>query len=290
MSGPQPGSGWWRGPDGHWYPPQAHPQVPTPGVSKDHEVKGAEKGERSRAFRDWIQTGQGIGILIVSILGLGGAGAAVAANHPAPTHSGIQTPGPAITNPNPGPSTRITTPGTVTPARLTQALLPAQTLGTTAVVNTRGTDLSQITGICGGPLPNGAQVAAYEVLHDSQTSQDLEEIIIDWGTAAQAGTGITDDRAAVDQTGSCDAARDGTTYEYTGDYAGSPPQECGAGQYFDTQVFIGSSFTSGEQTETQCSSLTVAVLILGAAGSGGTGQEAHGYLDSAVGMLQRTMG
>jgi hypothetical protein len=53
MSGPQPG----------------------PEPTKRPGGTGPEKGERSRALREWIQTGQGIGTLIVSIIALGGAGA-----------------------------------------------------------------------------------------------------------------------------------------------------------------------------------------------------------------------
>jgi hypothetical protein len=287
MSGPQSGPGWWQGADGHWYPPQSYPPPRAPGASGGPAGNEPEKGARARAFREWIQTGQGIAALIVSIIALGGAGtgAVIASNHNTPTQS-KPAPAVSVTTPSQSPAPTVTNSTTVTPALLAQALLPAQTLGTTATVNTTGTDLSQVTGICGAPLPNGAQVAAFETVQDSQTSQDLQEIIVDWGTPAEAGTGISDDRAAVDQTGSCNVTRSGTTFEYTGDYAGSSPRECGAGQFFETQVLIG--LTIGDQAETQCGSFTIAVLILGGPGAGGTLEEASGYLNTAVGILRRT--
>jgi hypothetical protein len=153
MSGTQPGPGWWRGSDGRWYPPQPHPGVSTPGTLKGPEDTHPEKGARSRAFREWVRpTGPSSSITSTSL--------------------------------KPGPSSVTTNPVITTSAQLTQALLPAQALGTTATVNTKSTDLSQIIGICGAPLPSGAQVTAFELLQDSQTNQNLLEIIIDWSTAA----------------------------------------------------------------------------------------------------------
>jgi hypothetical protein len=296
MSGPGPGPGWWRGPDGHWYPPRTYPGVPTPGAPKGPEGTGPEKGARSRAFREWIQTGQGIGILIVSIIALGGTGAAIASGGHSSPHPPGPTPSVIITSPSSGSSPVVTTPATVPPAQLTQALLPAQTLGPTATVNTKGTDLSQITGICGAPLPSGAQVTAFELLQDSQTNQNLTEIIVDWGTAADAGTAITDNRTAVDQSGSCSYTSSNETTKYEGDYSASPPSSCSnPGKYLDTQVFVTSSslfspgLISGFNVEVQCGTFTIVIQAEGAPGAGVDQGTADGYLSNAVGRFAATV-
>jgi hypothetical protein len=285
MSGTQPGPGWWRGSDGRWYPPQAHPGVSTPGAPKGPEGTGPEKGARSRAFREWVQTWQGIGTLIVSILALVGVG----------TGAAIASGGHSSPNP-PGSSPVATTPVTVTSAQLMQALLPAQTLGTTATVNTKGTDLSQIIGICGAPLPSGAQVTAFELLQDSQTNQSLLEIIIDWGTAADAGTAIANNRTAVDTSGSCSYTSNNETAKYEGDYSASPPSSCSnPGKYLDTQVFVTSSslfspgLISGFNVEVQCDTFTIAIQAEGAPGAGVDQGTADGYLSNAVGRLAATV-
>lgn len=296
MSGTQPGPGWWRGSDGRWYPPQAHPGVSTPGAPKGPEGTGPEKGARSRAFREWVQTWQGIGTLIVSILALVGVGtgAAIASGG----HSSPNPPGPSpsvtITSPNPGPSSVTTNP--VTSAQLTQVLLPAQVLGTTAMVNTKSTDLSQIIGICGAPLPSGAQVTAFELLQDSQTNQSLLEIIIDWGAAADAGNAIADNRTAVDTSGSCSYTSNNETAQYEGDYSATPPSSCSnPGKYLDTQVFVTSSslfspgLISGFNVEVQCGTFTIAIQAEGKPGAGVDQGTADGYLSNAVGRLAATV-
>jgi len=300
MSGPQPGPDWWRGSDGHWYPPQAYPGVPTPGPPKGSEGTGPEKGARSRAFREWIQTGQGIAALVVSIITLAGvgvgAGAAIASGrHPSPDSPG-RTPIVITTSPDPGPSPVVTTPRTVTPAQLTRALIPAQALGATATVNTKGTDLSQIMGICGAPLPSGAQATAFELLQDSQASQNLLEIIVDWGTDADAGTAIASNRAAVDKSGSCSYTSGNETTQYEGDYSASPPSSCSnPGNYLDTQVFLTSSslfssgLTSGFNVEVQCGSFTIAIQAEGAPGAGVDQGTADGYLSNAAGHFAATV-
>jgi hypothetical protein len=190
----------------------------------------------------------------------------------------------------------VTTPVTVTSAQLTQTLLPAQALGTTATVNTQGTDLSQIIGICGAPLPSGAQVTAYELLQDSQTNQSLLEIIIDWGTAADAGTAIANNRIAVDTSGSCSYTSNNETAQYEGDYSASPPSSCSnPGKYLDTQVFVTSSslfspgLISGFNVEVQCGTFTIAIQAEGAPGAGVDQGTADGYLSNAVGRLAATV-
>jgi len=294
MSGTQPGPGWWRGSDGRWHPSQAHPGASTPGAPKGPEGTGPEKGARSRAFREWVQTWQGIGTLVVSILALVGVGtgAAIASGGHSPNPPG-PSPSVTITSPNPGPSSVVTT---VTSAQLVQALLPAQTLGTTATVNTTGTDLSQIIGICGAPLPSGAQVAAFELLQDSQTNQSLLEIIIDWGTVADAGTAIANNRTAVDTSGSCSYTSNNETAQYEGDYSANPPSSCSnSGKYLDTQVFVTSSslfspgLISGFNVEVQCGTFTIAIQAEGAPGAGVEQGAADGYLSNAVGRLAATV-
>ena len=289
MSGTQPGPGWWRGSDGRWYPPQAYPGVSTPGAPKGPEGTGPEKGARSRTFREWVQTWQGIGTLIVSILALVGVGTGAAI-----VSGGPPGPSPTVTSTSlkPGPSST----NSVTSAQLTQALLPAQALGTTATINTKGTDLSQIIGICGAPLRSGAQVTAFELLQDSQTNQSLLEIIIDWDADADAGTAIADNRTAVDTSGSCSYTSNNETAKYEGDYSASPPSSCSnPGKYLDTQVFVTSSslfspgLISGFNVEVQCGTFTIAIQAEGAPGAGVDQGAADGYLSNAVGRLAATV-
>jgi hypothetical protein len=293
MSGPQPGPDWRLGPDGRWYPPLGHPGVPTPGPPKRPESQ--EKGARSRAFREWIQTGQGIAALIVSIIALVGAGTGAAiASSP---HSHGSTPNTTTTTPGSETSpVVITTPVTVTSPQLTQALLPATALGPTATVSTQSTDLSQIIGICGAPLTTGARATAFEWLQDSQTNQSLLEIIVNWDTAADAGAAIASNRTAVDKSGSCSYTASNETTEYEGDYSTSPPSSCSdPGNYLDTQVFITSSslfspgVTSGFNVEVQCGTFTVAIQADGAPGAGVDQGAADGYLSNAVGRFASTV-
>jgi hypothetical protein len=302
MSGPQPGPGWWRGLDGRWYPPQAYPGAPTTEPPKGSESTGREKGARSRAFREWVQTGQGIGILIVSIIALAGAGAGavVASGGHLSHHSHGQTPNVRGTSPGSpsgrGSSPVVTTPVSVPPGQLTHALLPTQTLGPTAAVGTKGTDLSGIMGICGAPLSSGAEYAAFELLQDSQTSQSLTEIIVDWNTAADAGNAIANNRTAVDQGGGCSYTANNTTTQYEGDYSASPPSSCShPGNYLDTQVFVTSSslfspgLISGFNVEVQCGTFTIAIQAQGGPGSGVDQGTAEGYLSNAVGRFAATV-
>jgi hypothetical protein len=103
MSGQQPGPGGWRPQGGQESPftsyPQAGAPVPPPGAPGDSKKGGdQEKGSRSRAFREWIQTTTGVISTVVAIAALGGGGAAIAAN------SGSRH------NPNPASTVSSTSP------------------------------------------------------------------------------------------------------------------------------------------------------------------------------------
>jgi hypothetical protein len=311
MSGPQPGPGWWLASDGRWYPPPA-PGYPTqPGhpthsnypaqahePTKANENKPAEKGARARAFREWMQTGQGLAALIVSIIALGGAGtgAGIAIAHSnSSSQPGKQikpTPIVTVTTPIPGPSSPapINTP-VPTQAQLTQALLPAQQLSANAVVVSRSTGLSQATGICGAPLPSGAQLLASEVLHDSEYNESLGEAIIYWNGSTPAGAAVTNDRSAVNETGGCSYSSGGTTATFTVSYLGSPAQECGTGQFLAADISAAAASSYGYEDETRCGSYTIEIQIVGGivAQLSLSQATADGYLNSAVGMLKKTI-
>ena len=200
------------------------------------------------------------------------------------------SPRPVVTTATASPTG--TAPSPVSPAQLEQILLPAQTLGPTTAVDAKSADLSQIIGICGAPLPAGAQAGVYELLQDSQTNQSLVEIIVDWSTAADASAAIAENRTAVDRSGDCTYTYSGEKTEYEGDYQASPPSSCAdPGNYLDTQVFITSSslfspgLTSGFNSEAQCGTFTIAVQAEGAPGFGVDQGTNDGYLGNAVGLL-----
>lgn len=290
MTGQQLGPGWWQGSDGRWYPPQ-----PYPGNSQSNS---SEKEPRSRSFREWIQTTQGVISLLVSIVALGGGGAAIAV-HSGSSHgpSGPTASAPStFTNPtsstsqNPTGSASRDPTGVVSSGRLTQALLPAQVIGSEATVTGSGTDVSQLSGICGESIPSGAQTTAYESVRDSQTDQYLDETIVDWDNANDAGNAVIDARNTIDQTGSCSVSSNGVTESLIADNEGSPPAACANAQYLAAQTSIQSSFYNGFQVATQCGSFTVVIEILGGVGSIITQETADGYLSSAVGQLQKTTG
>jgi hypothetical protein len=298
MSGQQPEPDWWRAQGGQESPSTSYPQagapVPPPRAPGDSKHGGdPEKGSRSRAFREWIQTTTGIISLFVAIAALGGGGAAIAANsgsghnpNPAPTVSSTsQTSAPSATQP-------AGFVGAASSAQLQQALLPAQELGSGATITNSNTNLSQLVGICGEPIPSGAQATAFELLQDSQTGQDLGETIVAWDSADAASNAVSSSRNAIDQTGSCSISSGGVTEELIADNAGSPPPECSGGQYLAAQASISSTFYSGYRVVTQCGHFTISIAILANAASGVViNQEtADGYLNTAAGRLQNTVG
>jgi hypothetical protein len=311
--GPQPGPGWWLATDGQWYPPPppgypaqpGHSTWPTQPMQPNHpaqthesakanESKPGEKGERARAFREWVQTGQGFAALIVSIIALGGAGtgAGIAIAHAGSSSLSTSAPPVSITTPDTGTSLAPFNTVVPTQAQLTQALLPAQQLTPNATVVSRSTELSQATGICGAPLPSGAQLLASETLHDSQYNESLGETIIYWDTSTPAGTAISNDRSTAEVTGGCNYSSGGVTATFTDNYTGSPPQECGNGQYLATDVADETANSYGYEAEAQCGSFTIEIQVIGGivAQMSLSQATANGYLNSAVGMLQKTLG
>ena len=203
------------------------------------------------------------------------------------------TPSISPTSPSPGPTSPTAAPPftqTASTAQLTRALLPAQALGAGATVRNSGSDLADVVALCGDPLPGGARLTGYETLQDGQTGQYLEEFIIEWDNSGDAAVLISNDHAALDKTGSCSYGSGGQRLEFAGDEAGSAPQECGNGQYVATQVSIPSVSLSGFHASAQCGLYTISVTIFGGAGSTVNHETAGGYLSSAVGSLQKTLG
>jgi Zn-dependent protease with chaperone function len=214
-------------------------------------------------------------------------------NHMINTWRWNATPSISPTSPSAGPTPPTAAPPftqTASTAQLTRALLPAQALGAGATVRNSGTDLADVVALCGDPLPGGARLTAYKTLQDGQTGQYLEEFIIEWDNSRDAAVLISNDHAVLDKTGSCSYSSGGQRLEFAGDEAGSAPQECGNGQYVATQVSILSVSLSGFHASAQCGLYTISVTIFGGAGSTVNHETADGYLSSAVGRLQKTLG
>jgi hypothetical protein len=266
--------------------------MPTAGVEEKSRHDKPEKGSRSRAFREWIQTTTGLAAVVVSILALGGTGAVIAIKHgnsdgrpiaPTPVPSGLST----------SPPHSLGETGSPSATQLERALLPAETLGSSAVVTLKDTDLSQILEICGAPVV-GAISTAYEEIGDRQTGQFLVEILTTWDSATDASQSITKARQAVDQSGSCSFTMAGVTQQFTGDYAGSPPSGCtNPGQYLASRASASSpssaSLYQGFNVAAQCGLTTVSLRV--ESDLPGIDQStADGYLSNAIGRLDSTIG
>ncbi len=243
-----------------------------------------EKKSRPDSFREWISTGAGVTSAIVALVGLLAGGTAVIVKVVTPPHnppSGIKTtPGP---KPDPSPS------HSPSPVNLQSALLSSEALGSAAIVQSTGTNLSQIAAICGGPL-SGDTATAYESIVNQQSGTVLSEALISWQSAADAGQAITNNRQAVDQSGSCSVVYSGATGEFTGDDAGSPPSSCESpGQYFATQIEVSSPSSTlpyfGFTVQAQCGTTTISVRVYSDLPGAITQQTADGYLSSAIGKL-----
>jgi hypothetical protein len=256
-----------------------------------------EKKSRAKVLGDWIQTTQGLVVLIGSVIALigGGTGAAVAItrspSHPVqpgstPTTS-ITDPGPSSTSPGPAPTTSaFAQPATST--QLMSALLPASALSSAANVRLSGTSLSDTAADCGEVL-KGAEATAYEELQDAQTGLYLTETITYWDSSADAAAVISGTRSGIDQSGSCSYSANGTTQEFTGDYPGSAPQQCTGGQYLATQASIQADFLYGYQNSVQCGSFTIVVQEISGGIPAVTQSAVDGYLSNATATLQRTL-
>jgi hypothetical protein len=177
------------------------------------------------------------------------------------------------------------------PVNLKSALLPSEILSSAAYVTSESTDLSKVTGMCGAPV-YGATVTADEQIVDHQHGVALDEVLVSWRSAADAGQNVTSNRQAVDQSasGSCSLSLSGSTATYTGDYQGSPPSNCPSpGQYFATVVSISFSSSaypelpeSGYVVEAQCGDIITWLRVYGGFGNSITQQTADGYLSSAI--------
>jgi hypothetical protein len=266
-----------------------HPrQGPSPSADRPGQP-GQEKPEKKSgsAFREWISTTAGVTSAVVALVGLlvGGTAAGVKIFTPSPT------PSPSITpTPTPSFSNSPTSSPTNPPhANLQSALLTSGALGPAATVQSSGTNLSQIGEICGAPV-SGDTNTAYETIYDQQTDTFLTEALVQWRNAADAGQGVTNNRQAVAQSGSCSFTSSGVTAVYTGDSPGSPPSSCvSPGQYFATQVNVSSptsvSTYFGWTIDVQCGTTTIFIRAYGDLPGAVTQQAADGYLSSAIGKL-----
>lgn len=285
MSGQQPG----QAPDGRRHSP-GH-GVPSGGPSqplgRPEQPPGEkpEKEPKSVAFREWLNTGTGLAALIVAIASLLIGGAAVSGT--------IFTSPKSTSSTTPGPSESKSESSSASPApsvSLKNALLSSGEVSSAAIVQSTGTDLSQISAICGGP-DSGDTAAAYETIEDQQTDTYLTEALVTWDSAVDAGKAITANRQAVDQNGGCSYTTNRETAQYTGDYAGSPPTSClNPGQYFATGIEVtSSSFAipySGFVIEARCGAATIFVRVYSQSETI-TQQTADGYLSAAIGQLDR---
>jgi hypothetical protein len=297
-----PGTGWWQGQDGRWYPPQSYPRPvktaakgePDEASGKPGEAKGKpdrkdQKESRAKSVGEWIQTTQGLVALIASIVALAGGGAAIAVN------SGS---GQASTGSVQNSATPLSTPSApvnsapVSAAQLTQALLPTTELGPGTVVTGSGTDLSTATGLCGEQLPSGAQATAYETMKNSNSAdqQELNDSVIRWDSASDASNALASAKNTIDQIGSCPMSQNGATANISAIPGGSPPPACSGGQYLAVQ---GTSDQAagyiGYRVAASCGAYTVAIAIVGPT-SVISQETADGYLTTAVAKLQSTLG
>lgn len=294
-----------------------------PNAEREPGGDDPNKGSRTR-FAEWVQTTQGIVSIIATVITLlGGAASTVfALNHysPQPSSSPTRSPTDTFTLPNPSPTSSSPPPPSPSPPKpptpsptpspsptdyfnesanstqLTRALLSPGVLGPTAYITDRGTGLSGLTAPCGDLIPNGSQGAAHEIVYDAQTSQKLEEAIIEWDSPRDAATLIANDHVALDQSGGCSFSAGGETFQWTGDHPGSVSSNCDDGQYIATQVSgeypYGSGFAeeSGFEAAVQCGRYTVTTVILDGNGYAATQWAANTYMNDAMAKLQEAIG
>jgi hypothetical protein len=229
-----------------------------------------------------VQTAQRAVWVIAGMVALAGCGAGT-------PHHGSSSPSAVLTSSTAAPSPFSQAAAT---ARLTHALFPAQALGSGAIIRNSGTDLASLSTLCGGPLPRGGRLSAYETLQDAQTGQYLEEVIIEWDNSGDAAGLVNSDRAAIARSGHCSSSSSGQTVGSAGLEPGSAPPECANGQYVATQLSIrsGSLSLSGYDATAQCGLYTISATILGGTGSAVSHEMADGYLSSAAGKLAETLG
>ena len=291
MSGQQP----WQAPDGRRYSsgqgsPSSAPPRP-PGRPERPRKNKPENESRLVSFREWLSTTAGAISAICAIITLIGGTVVVVKildkNPTTVTRGPNQTPPNTHTSPEP---IIHKSPGPFDSAQLQSALLSSDAVGSAAIVASTSTDLSQISGTCGVPL-SGDTATAYETIQDQQSGTVLTETLVSWDSAADAGQAITNNRQAVDQSGSCSITSNGATGQYTGDYAGSPPPSCvNPGQYFATQIkvsFPSSTFPYfGFVVQAQCGATTIFIRVYNDQPGAITQQVANGYLSSAVSKLE----
>lgn len=262
-----------------------------PGRSEQPRKEKPGKESKLVAFREWLSTTVGAISAICAIITLiSGTVVAVRILDKNPT-AATPTPNRTSQNNQTSPVPIIhNSAGSFSVSQLQSALLPSSTVGSTALVVSRGTDLSQIEAICGGPV-SGDTAAAYETIKDSQSGTILDEALVSWDNTSGPSQGIATTRQTIDQNGSCSVTSNGVTTQYTGDEPGSPPSSCvSPGQYLATQVEVtspSSTFPYFGFTEiVQCGATTIFVRVYSDVPGAITQTTADGYLSSAVGNLE----
>jgi len=292
MSGQQP----WQAPDGRWYT-SAHgspsgASSPPPGWPKQPRNEKPQKESRPVSFREWLSATAGIIAAICAIITLVGVGGTIVVVKILAPHNDSRNNTQNTPSPTPDHSSNRNSQGPFNTAQLQTALLPSGTVGQVAAVQSTGTDMSQIEGICGGPL-SGDTATAYENISDQQDGRMLDEVLVSWDSTSEAGRAITVARQTIDQRESCSITSNGATLEYTGDDQGSPPSSCvNPGQYLATQVKISSSSIAfpffGFAAIAQCGPTTIFIRVYSHQPGAITQQVADGYLSSAVDRLKST--
>jgi hypothetical protein len=210
---------------------------------------------------------------------------------------GTATPHPTVTVTVTRPVGVVSGSPPVSPAPLKQALLSAQVVGSAMSV-TSSTDafLSSVTqdaGICGAQPVDGARSTVSEELKDSpKLTAIFIERIIDWGSTLEAAQSITNDEAALGQSG-CNFTSNSTAQKFFPALSsGSSPQGCSSGNELVASVALSSSEYSGYGgifIEVECKTFTISIENV--SGSYNTDAEAQtdGYLNTAAGRLLPTI-
>jgi hypothetical protein len=283
MSGQPP----WQGPDGRWYTSGQRPVPGTPPPPSRQPGRPPEEEPKKKPWTDsapkWLSTTGGLisaGAAVAALL-IGGTVVTVKVITSSPTVTPSQSSSLGPTSPSPPAPNPA-------PSNLKSALLSPDVLGSAALVESQGTDLSKLGGICNVPW-SGATAIAYEGVQNNQTGTFLGETLVSWPTVQDASNSIAADRKAIDQRESCSDVVSGSTETFTSDYPGSPPPSCiNPGQYFASSVETTSPSAvlpyQGFFVEAQCGTITISVkeeLNL----PGASQQTADGYLGSAISKL-----
>lgn len=184
----------------------------------------------------------------------------------------------------------------VSPAPPKQALLSASVVGSemSAPSSTASflSDVMQDTGICGAK-PVGAQSTISEEFTDSpKLTTIFTERIIDWGSTLKAAQFITNDEAALGQSG-CNFTSNQTVQKFFAVPAsGTPPQGCGSGNELVASVGLSGpdySGYGGSFIEAQCKTFTISIENISNIYNPDAEAQTDGYLNRAAGQFLSTI-